>query len=232
MKQLFLWPLALLALACQPSANHDTERIETSPPPAAKQKPSGLPDADTASGATASSGLPAGFRAALATGRMTFRPPAGTVPTSVLKNAQMDYEYAVRVPGKHVEIRYAIRPLGQLLAEYQQAKAKGEAAVDPNQLYSSLVTVVALNVSGGDEPTTEDFPAEAVQREFGADWGTTTMVRAGKEFGPKYAKCMIVALHKQDVADAYCFYLFDKPDDLGPLLDSPTTDAFHALRFR
>jgi len=58
------------------------------------------------------------------------------------------------------------------------------------------------------------------------------MVRAGKEFGPKYAKCMIVALHKQDAADAYCFYLFDKPDDLGPLLDSPTADAFQALRFR
>ena len=144
----------------------------------------------------------------------------------------MDYEYAVRVLGKHVEIRYAIRPLNQLLVEYRQAKAKGEAAVDPNQLYSSLLTVVALNVSGGDEPTTKDFPSEAVQQEFGADWGTTTMVRAGKEFGPKYAKCMIVALHKQNAADAYCFYLFDKPDDLGPLLDSPTADAFHALRFQ
>ena len=227
MKKLILWPLALLATACQPSADHDTKHVDASPPAAIKTAPSPVPT----TGAAASPALPAGFREVLAAGHMTFRPPAGTVPTPVLKNAQMDYEYAVRVPGQHVEIRYAIRPLGPLLAEYQQAKAKGEDLADPNELYSSLVTMVALNVSGGDEPVTEDFPAEAVRQEFGADWGTTTMVRAGKEFGPKYAKCMIVALHRQDAADAYCFYLFDKPADLGLLLDGPTGEAFHALRF-
>lgn len=182
-------------------------------------------------GVAVAAALPAGFRAVLAAGHLMFQAPAGTVPTSVLKNAQMDYEYAVRVPGKHVEVRYAIRPLGPQLAEYEQAKAKGEDLADPNELYSSLMTMVALNVSGGDEPVTEDFPAEAVRQEFGADWGTTTMVRAGKEFGPKYARCMIVALHRKNAADAYCFYLFDKPADLGPLLDEPTGAAFHALRF-
>lgn len=177
--------------------------------------------------------LPAGFQQVLKAARMEFRPPAGTVPTPVLKNAQMDYDYAVRVPGKHVEIRYAIRPLDKLLAEYRLSKSKkGEAMVDPNELYSSLVTVVALNISGGDMPETKDFPAAAVKQEFRADWGTTTMVRAGKEFGPKYAKCMVVALHKKNAADAYVFYLFDQPADLGPLLDDPKADAFHALRFQ
>ena len=219
-------------MACQPSADHDTKRIETAPPQATKQEPSELLDTVAASKLAASPALPAGFREVLAAGHLTFRPPVGTVPTPVLKNAQMDYEYAVRVPGKHVEIRYAIRPLDRLVAEYRQAKAKGEDMTDPNQLYSSLITMVALNISGGDEPTTKDFPAEAARTEFGADWGTTTLVRAGKEFGLKYAKCLVVALHKQDAADAYCFYLFDQMDDLGPLLDSPTADVFYALRFQ
>ena len=219
-------------MACQPSADHDTKRAEAARPPAPKQEAARLPDAVAAAESAASPALPAGFRAVLAAGHLTFRPPAGTVPAPVLKNAQMEYDYAVRVPGKHVEIRYAIRPLGPLLAEYQQAKAKGEDAADPNELYSSLITAVALNISGGDEPITKEASAQAAQREFGADWGTNVMVRAGQEFALKYAKCMIVALHKQNAADAYCFYLFDNPADLDPLLGNPTADVLHALRFR
>ncbi|MFD2787903.1 hypothetical protein [Hymenobacter rubripertinctus] len=225
MNKLTLWAFPLLVTACQPSADPNTAHTENLPAAAPL-----LPAPVTAD--TPVSALPAGFRAALAAGHLTFQPPAGTLPTPVLKNAQMDYDYAVRMPGQQVEIRYAIRPLNGLPAEDQQGEDEGEVLVDPNMLYSSLLTVVALNISGGQEPATQEFSPETVQQKFGADWGATTKVSAGKEFGPGYAYCLVVALHKHNAADAYCFYLFNEQKDLNLLLDDPAADVFHALRFR
>jgi hypothetical protein len=179
--------------------------------------------------------LPAHFQRQLSAARMQFRPPGGTVPVPVVENAQMNYDYAVRFPNRHLEIRYAIRPLKDLLTDFRKFKGKQNTAMaDPNELYPSLLTAIALNVSGGQMPEINQFPAQAVSREFNADWGGTTVVRAGPEFAKGYAACMIVALHKKDVADAYCFYLFDKREDIAPLMVVPTPDtaAFHALRFQ
>lgn len=166
---------------------------------------------------------------------MQFRAPGGTVPVPVVANAQMSYDYAVKFPDRKLEIRYAIRPLGQLLAEYKQSKkSKNEVMADPNQLYPSLVMAIAANVSGGTMPDINPFPPAAVQREFHADWGGTTVVKAGAEFAPGYANCMIVALHKKNVADAYYFYLFDKREDIETLMAVATADtaAFHSLQFK
>ncbi|PJJ59531.1 hypothetical protein [Hymenobacter chitinivorans] len=179
--------------------------------------------------------LPAAFQRQLAAAHMQFRTPGGTVPVPVVENAQMNYDYAVRYPGRHLEIRYAIRPLHDLLADFRKSKGKKNTVMaDPNELYPSLLTAIALNVSGGQMPQVNQFPTQAVGREFNADWGGTTVVRAGEEFAKGYAACMVVALHKKNVADAYCFYLFDKREDIDPLLVVPTPDtaAFHALRFQ
>ena len=178
--------------------------------------------------------LPAGFRQKLAAAKMQFRSPSGLVPVPVVANRQMSYDYALRAPGKHPEIRFAILPLGGLVAEYQRNKGKKNAdLMDPNTLYPVLLQTVLANVSAGDEPATEDFPSAAVRREFNADWGSTAVLRPGAAFGPKYAHCMVVALHKKGAADAYCFYLFDKGEDIEALMTTPTPDAaaFHALRF-
>jgi hypothetical protein len=94
------------------------------------------------------------------------------------------------------------------------------------------MTVVA-NISGGQMPQVNDFPAEAVRREFRADWGGTTLVPPGRQFAPGYTYCMVVALHKRNVADVYCFYLFNKREAINDLMKAATPDeaAFHALRF-
>jgi hypothetical protein len=179
--------------------------------------------------------LPAAFQRQLAANQLQFRIPAGAVPVPVVANSQMSYDYAVRFASKGLEVRYAIRPLGPLLAEYRSTKHKKDSdIIDPNELYSTLLMTVVANISGGQMPQINDFPAEAVRREFRADWGGTTLVPPSRQFAPSYKYCMVVALHKRNVADVYCFYLFNKQEAINDLMKAPTPDeaAFHALRFK
>ncbi|AMR26216.1 hypothetical protein A0257_03320 [Hymenobacter psoromatis] len=178
--------------------------------------------------------LPAAFQRQLTASHLRFRRPAGAVPVPVVANAQMSYAYAVRFAGKGLEVRYAIQPLGPLLAEYHRAKKqKNSDMVDPNELYPTLLLTVVANIAGGQFPKVDDFPVEAMRREFRADWGGTTLVAPARQFAPGYKYCMVVALHKRDVADAYCFYLFNKREAINDLMRAATPDeaAFHALRF-
>jgi hypothetical protein len=50
----------------------------------------------------------------------------------------------------------------------------------------------------------------------------------GKEFGQNYKYCMLVALHKSNIGDAYYFYLSDTKDDFNNNMDP----AFHSLKFK
>lgn len=175
--------------------------------------------------------VPKAFTDLLATSNMTFEQPSNLEATKTIENGQMNYEYAIKHPTKKFEIRYAIRPLNQLLKDYterEKNKKPGDTNIDPNTLYKSLLQVTVLNISGGQLPTIGEFGKQAVKQEFNADWGATTVVPVGKEFGQQYKYCMVVALHKHNVADAYIFYLSDTKDGFMEAI-KPT---FHALKFK
>lgn len=81
----------------------------------------------------------------------------------------------------------------------------------------------------------KDFPPEAVKQEFGADWGSTTIIEIQNDsFGTSYKYCMMTTLHKNDIADAYIFYLSDTKENLMTLLTEyvAKTGAFYALKFK
>ena len=178
-----------------------------------------------------SDNLPKTFTDLLDRGNLTFEKPTGLVETKTIKNRQMNYEYAIKYPKNKFEVRYAIRPLDNLLRDYEEKeknKRPGDINIHPNKLYSSLLQVTTLNISGGQLPEVTVFDKQAVIQEFNADWGATTLVEVGKEFGQNYKYCMTVAIHKDNFADAYFFYLSDTKDAFGELMNP----AFHSLRFK
>ncbi len=175
--------------------------------------------------------LPDTFKELLFLGNLTFEPSAGFKEVGVIENIQMNYEYAIKHTKNKFEIRYAIRPLGELMREYEKFeknKKPGEIQISPNKLYTTLLQVTALNISGGQEAKITEFNPEAVKTEFNADWGGTTFVKVGKEFGQNYTYCMIVAIHKDNFADAYYFYLSDKTEGFSELMNP----AFHSMKFK
>lgn len=162
---------------------------------------------------------------------MEFIQPKGMVMTEPVDNRQMNYEYALKIPKKKMEVRYAIRPLDNFLKEYeefQKNKKEGDVMLNPNELYSSMMLATLMNISGGQMPEINEFDEDAVKEEFNADWGATAFVEAGKEFGQDYKFCLMVAIHKNGFADAYYFYMANTKGDLQALMGV----AFHSLKFK
>ncbi len=184
--------------------------------------------------APARKALPAAFQHQLTASRLRFVTPAGTVPVALKRNGQMDCDYAYRFTSRAVEVRYAIRPLGPLLAEFRRTKGQPNADLsDPNELYPTQAAVVLANISGGQMPALREFPARGARFEFGSDWAAIAQVSPSRQFAPGFRYCLVLALHRRDVADVYCVYLFQKQADIDWLVGQPTPAAapVHALRF-
>lgn len=184
-----------------------------------------------------SDNLPKNFTDLLNRAEMTFDNPSEYSETQPIENLQMNYEYALINNTKDFEIRYAIRPLDEMLKNYNEReknKKQGEINMHPNKLCTATFLTVAINVSGGKLSSGDKFPKiiefkpEAVKKEFNADWGAFTMVEVGQEFGQNYKYCFLVAIHKDDVGDAYCFYLSNTKENIAKNMQA----SFHSLRFK
>ena len=170
------------------------------------------------------------FEEKLLQAKMRFEMPKGFQETAIIPNKQMNYEYAIKHNEKNFEVRFALRPLDGLLKSYDEKesnKKPGDINISPNKFYTGALLATAMNISGGKMPKISPFPKEAVKTEFNADWGAITMVEVGKEFGQEYKTCMIVAIHKDNAADAYYFYLANDRQTLEELMQP----VFHCLKF-
>ena len=178
-----------------------------------------------------SDNLPKNFTDLLNRSEMIFNQPDEYSETKTIDNPQMNYDYAIINNAKDFEIRYAIRPLDERIKNYNEQKTNGisgNSNIHPNELYVGTFQAVVFNVSGGKMSKISEFNPEAVKKEFNADWGALTMVEVGKEFGQNYKYCFLITIHKNNVGDAYCFYLTNTQEGFTKNLQAP----FHSLRFK
>ncbi|MES2239168.1 MAG: hypothetical protein V4497_02800 [Bacteroidota bacterium] len=172
-----------------------------------------------------------GFQEKLLEAKMSFEMPKDFKEVPIISNMQMNYDYAIKHVEKNFEVRFALHPLDKMLKDHiekEKNKKPDEVNFNPNKLYQGSFVAIAFNIAGGKMPKgSSTFPKEAIKSEFNADWGAMTMVEAGKEFGQDYKYCMMVALHKEDVADAYYFYLANDQQTLKELMQP----VFHSLKF-
>ena len=182
------------------------------------------------------------FQNVLDLARMSFTMPKNAIPVPVEKNRQMHYEYAVTFKDQPFEVRYAVSPMGYSVAEAygggQGITPRPIGPTDNNVMAKAIAFAVATNVGGGvADPNikTGYFPAEAVKKEFNADWGGTTMVEIkNNSFGTGYKYCIMTTLHKNDVASAYVFYLSDTKENVIKLMTDliMKSGSFYALKFK
>lgn len=177
----------------------------------------------------------AAFQASLQSLGMTFAMPPGFESVKLEGELARAYDFVIRTPDKKLEIRYQVRSLADDVARYRESKQPGSSvsAADPNKIFAALIMVAVANIGqiAPDPNYADDFPPDAVKREFGADAGKTAAVRiADKEFSSTYQLCLVNILQKNDVAYATTYALGNDPDIFTTLF---TKDAvFHALRFK
>lgn len=139
---------------------------------------------------------------------MIFKKPRGFKEISPTANRQMNYEKAYQHRRKKIEVRYAIRPYDKLFAEYERSKRDSTFFMaDPNLMYSTSFRATLLNISDGKDYAYSVFDSLSIQKEYNADWGATTTIDAGKEFGMGYKYCTLLYLFKKNVGEAYYFFL-------------------------
>jgi hypothetical protein len=165
------------------------------------------------------------FEQELAEAGLTFRLPDNFSVVNVKANDRVRYTCAIVANSAKLELRYHIVPLKpQPLPEGYTSIA----SADMNQLHLSHYVALIRNVADSVISNPSPFPDEAVRAEFGADWGAVCRLGlAQSEFAEGFAECMLMCLHRKDVADAYVFFLFDDFAAVSNLIES----NFYTLLF-
>lgn len=158
--------------------------------------------------------LPADFELLLQETGMRFVPPEGFAPVPVRPDMGWAYHYAVQSPSRNLEIRYRIDSLSRLAAERSQMQRDMTelVSVDINKIYSISAAATLFNLSGGQDRQFNSFPPEAVRAEFGADWGAIVDFMLPRSVADgEYRVGVLIALHRDDRADAYVLGLLREP---------------------
>lgn len=175
-------------------------------------------------GAQADRPAPEPFAGLLAESGMEFQLPDGFHDVPVQANELLPYERAIRRADGGLEIRYAIRPLARIEVDYQDPHS---AKPEPNHMFPLMFQAILGRIARhGHNPSTE-YPQDQARSRFGADWASAAIFDVDPGFAPAQAHGLLLALHKNQLADAYAVFLFDDYERAKPLLDQ----TLAALRF-
>lgn len=168
------------------------------------------------------------FKSLLTDCGMNINIPSEFIESNIIENDDMGYEYAIKYSDSDFELRYAIRPI--TYKKYANDTVRNELESQRpfrNSQYGIILETIVLNITGGVESEIQFFDKDAVKKEFNAEWGATTFVNLNSDFGKGFKYCMIVAIHKDDIADAYYFYLSNTKENFSDKMDP----LFHTLKF-
>lgn len=162
--------------------------------------------------------LPAGFSDLLEESglRLAQAPGFEAVPTT--GDVESPYEHAIRHTSGALEIHFIVRPLDRIQIEYNDPH---NAAPEPNHLFPLLFESLTNQLAkrGGDAPSTTLTEAEAAEN-FNADWAAVSVFDIDPEYSADYRSAILVAMHRNDRADAYTLLLYNNHEFAKPLIDT------------
>jgi hypothetical protein len=137
---------------------------------------------------------------------MGFEAPAGFAPVPVRPNPLFRYDHAVMAEDGSLEIRYAVRPLGRIVVDYQDPHS---SAPDPNHMFPVMFQSMVTLLSNGRHSPTGEYPPQQAAEKFNADWASAAVFDISAEFQTAHRQALVIAMHKNKLADAYAVFLFD-----------------------
>lgn len=169
--------------------------------------------------------LPAVFRDQLAQNAIAYKAPDGFRLVAAKANDRVTYDLALATDQPNLEIRFQIVSLNRLPLPDGFTPI---AQVDMNALHDVHTLALIRNIASQIVSGPNALPAASVGPEFGADRGTVTrLVLAQSAFGEGFVECLLLALHKENVADVYVFFLFDDFERAADRIQA----AFYTLTF-
>ena len=162
--------------------------------------------------------LPAEFSDLLEESSLQFATAPGFSALPAGETGGIPYEHAIRHASGALEIRYIVRPLSRIQIEYNDPH---NAAPEPNHLFPLLFESLTnqLAVRGGDTPSSTMSEEEAA-KNFNADWAAVSVFEIDPDYSADYSNAILVAMHRNDAADAYALLLYNNHKFAKPLIDA------------
>ena len=132
-------------------------------------------------------------------------------------NDILPYEHAMRHKSGQLEVRFIVRPLSRIEIEYNDPH---NAAPEPNHLFPLLFESLTNRLAVGSHAPSNTFSEEHAKKTFNAQWAAVSVFDTDPEFTGGYRNGVLLALHRNDLADAYTLFLYDDYELAGPLIDA------------
>lgn len=169
-------------------------------------------------------GAPLTFERLLVESGLELLVPDGLAAVGVRPNEQFIYDRAYASADGALEIRYAVRPLGRLRVDYEDPHS---SAPDPNHMFPLMFQSVVAALSGGRHSPTREYPPGRAREKFNADWAAAAVFDTDAGFATDHRQALVIAMHKNALADAYVIFLFDDYEPVAQRIDANLS----ALRF-
>jgi len=137
---------------------------------------------------------------------LRFEAPSGFTDIKPMANSVLHYERALRHQSGQLEIRFVIRPLGRIVIDYSNPH---NASPEPNHLFPLLFESMTATLSRGGNTPSSAYPQAQARALFNADWAAATVLDLSPEFSRQYDQALLLAIHKDGLADAYTIFLFN-----------------------
>ena len=163
-----------------------------------------------------STGTVPAFEQLLNEAGMTLTPPDGFQPAKVRPNPLFSYDKAVSNEDGTLEFRYAVRPLGRIQIDYQDPHS---SAPDPNHMFPLMFQSMVTLLSDGRHSPTREYPRAQAAEKFNADWAAAAVFDISERFETNHKQALVIALHKNQLADAYSVFLFNDYEQAKQLIN-------------
>ncbi len=133
----------------------------------------------------------------------------------IQRNPVLAYEHAMRHESGALELRFIVRPLGRIEIEYNDPH---NAAPEPNHLFPLLFESLTQHLAANNDTSSSTLSEIEAREKFNAQWAAVAAFDVDPEFSSEYKNAILLAMHKNDLADAYTLFLYNDPEKAKPLI--------------
>ena len=155
------------------------------------------------------------FDQLLAEAKLRIDTPPHFSATAVQSNSVFPYEHALRHDQGTLEVRFIIRPLSRITIDYSDPH---NAAPEPEHLFPLLFESIANQLSADSDTPSSTFPEAIAQSSFNAHWAAAAAFDVDPKFSGNYQNAVLIAMHRNHVADAYTLFLYNDHERAKPLI--------------
>ena len=131
-------------------------------------------------------------------------------------NPVLPYEHAMRHRSGELELRFIVRPLQRIEIEYNDPH---NAAPEPNHLSPLLFESLTDRLSANSNTSSRTLAEPEAREKFNAQWVALSIFDVDPAFSADYKNAILLAMHKNDRADAYTLFLYNDHEQAKPLIN-------------